>query len=193
MHVYVEVMKYLHKNTGNSNHWICTSRLSGYIVQVMDSLGLFMALNLCTVLQIAKIYSVPKSQSVLHIHKIPVQQQQGTLDCGLFAIAFAVEVCFGRNPQCASFNQKIMREHLYTCLTQGVLTSFPKISDSEALPRPSPVVHKIHLYCVCHMPEEYDESMISCDICQEWFHMTCVRVDATKPPQQWTCQYCCRL
>ena len=105
-------MKYLHTNAGKSNHWICTSRRSGSIVQVMDSLGLFMSLNLFTVLQIPNIYSLPKSQSVLHIHKISVQQQQGTLDCGLFAIAYAVEICFGRNPQCASFNQKQMHEHL---------------------------------------------------------------------------------
>ena len=72
----------------------------------MDSLGLFMSLNVFTVLQIAKIYSLPQSQSVLQIHKMSVQQQQGTLDCGLFAIAFAVEVCSGRNPQCASFTRK---------------------------------------------------------------------------------------
>ena len=66
------------------------------------------------------------------------------------------------------------------------------MSDSEVLPRPSPVVHKIQLHCVCHMPEEYDED-ISCDICQEWFHMTCVCVDAKKASQQWKCHRCCRL
>ena len=82
----------MHTNAGKSNHWICTSRRGGSIVHVMDSLGLFMSLNLFTVLQIAKIYSLPKSQSVLQLHKISVQQQHGTLDCGLFAIAYAVEV-----------------------------------------------------------------------------------------------------
>lgn len=182
----------MHTNAGKSNHWICTSRRGGSVVHVMDSLGLFMSLNLFTVLQIAKIYSLPKSQSVLRLHKMSVQQQQGTLDCGLFAIAYAVEVCLGRNPQCASFDQQKMREHLYTCLTKGVLTSFPKMSESEMLPRPTPVVHKVQLYCICQMPEEYDEEMISCDVCQEWFHTSCVRIDAKKPPQKWKC-YRCRL
>ena len=149
-----------------------------------------MSLNVFTVLQIAKIYSLPQSQSVLQIHKMSVQQQQGTLDCGLFAIAFAVEVCSGRNPQCASFDQKKMREHLYTCLRKGMLTSFPKISENELLPRPSPVVHKVKLYCICRMPEEYDDEMISCDICQEWFHTTCVHIDVKQPPQQWNCYHC---
>ena len=97
----------------------------------------------------------------------------------------------GRNPQCASFDQKKMREHLYSCLMKGVLSRFPKISGNEVLPRPTPVMHKVQLYCICRMPEEYDEQMISCDICQEWFHTTCVCVDAKKPPRQWKC-YSCR-
>ena len=63
---------------------------------------------------------------------------------------------------------------------KGVLTLF---LNSEVLPHPSLVVHKIQLYCVCHMPEE-DMIILSCDTCQEWFHMTCVRVDANKAPQQ---------
>lgn len=159
-------------------------------MHVMDSLGLFMSLNLFTILQIAKIYSLPESLSVLQLHKMSVQQQHGTLDCGLFAIAYAVEVCLGRNPQCASFDQKRMREHLYTSLVKGVLIPFPKMSESETLPRPSPVVHEVQLYCICRMREEYDEEMISCDTCQQWFHTNCVGIDANKPPQQWKCYRC---
>ena len=105
-------------------------------MQVMDSLGLFMSLNLSTVLQIAKIYSIPthSHQSVLEIQKMSVQQQHGTVDCGLFSVAFAVELCLGRNPQHASFDQKNMRDHLYSCFTSGVITSFPKMSSNELLP-----------------------------------------------------------
>ena len=64
-------------------------------MHVMDSL--FMSLNLFTVLQIAKIYSLPKSQSVLQIHKMSVQQQHGTLDCGLFAIPWKFVWAENRN------------------------------------------------------------------------------------------------
>lgn len=85
---------------GETHHWIwsCSPRGATF-VQVMDSLGLFMPLN---VLQIAKIYSVPTDQSVVEIQKLSIQQQQETLDCGLFSIAFAVEICTGRNPQYAT-------------------------------------------------------------------------------------------
>ena len=134
-------------------------------MQVMDSLGLFMPLNLSTILQISKIYSVSTGQSVLEIKKLSVQQQRGTLDCGLFSVAFAVEICLGRNPQHASFEQKKMREHLYTCLNNKVFTAFPTMGSSEVLPRPLPVVQKVMIYCSCRMPEEYDEYMISCDEC----------------------------
>ena len=92
---------------------------------------------------------------------------------------------------CASFDQKKMHKHLYSCLMKGVPSPFPKMSGNEVLPRPTPVMHKVQLYCICRMPEEYDEQMISCDICQEWFHTTSVRIDAKKPPRQWKC-YSCR-
>ena len=179
-------------NLGETHHWICScSRKGAMIVQVMDSLGLFMPLNLSTVLQIAKIYSVPTDQSVLEIQKLSVQQQHGTIDCGLFSIAFAVEMCLGHNPQYASFDQKKMREHLYTCFRNGVITSFPSMSSSELLPRPSPVHHKVRVYCSCRMPEEYDEFMIFCDVCHQWFHTSCVNVKEDYFSDQWEC-YTCR-
>lgn len=179
-------------NVGETHHWICSCfRKGGMIVQVVDSLGLFMPLNLSTVLQIAKIYSVPTDQSVLEIQKLSVQQQHGTIDCGLFSIAFAVEICLGRNPQYASFDQKKMREHLFTCFRNGAITAFPKRLTSELLPRPSPVHHKVKVYCNCRMPEEYDEFMISCDLCQQWFHTSCVNIKADNLPEQWQC-YTCR-
>jgi hypothetical protein len=42
----------------------------------------------------------------LKLRKLPVQQQNGTLDCELFAVAYAVEVCTGNPPADVSFNQK---------------------------------------------------------------------------------------
>ena len=104
----------------------------------MDSLGSFMTLNLATVLQICKIYSAPPNHTTLKMRKLPVQQQNGTLDCGLFAVAYAVEVCMGNSPAAVSFDQKQMRSHLYTCLLDGVMSPFPKMSQArEFLPRPT--------------------------------------------------------
>ena len=76
----------------------------------------------CTLLQISKIYNsiVPPDESFLKIHKLPVQQQKGVLDCGLFAIAFALEICMGKNPQYILFEQTKMRQHLHSCLSEGI-------------------------------------------------------------------------
>ena len=111
-----------------NRHWVCTSRTSSGTVQIMDSLGLFMKMNVATLLQISKIY--PPSNSVLQLHKLSVQQQDGTLDCGLFAIAFAV-VCLGGSTENVSFDQK-MRRHLYDCLNGRSISAFPKKSPPKS-------------------------------------------------------------
>jgi hypothetical protein len=161
-------------HTGETEHWVCTCSLKGSsAVMVMDSMALFLSLNNSTILQISKIYRVPNS--TLEIRTVSVQQQKGSSDCGVFAVAYAVEVCLGRNPQYARFDQTRMRNHLYECLTEGVMKPFPR-SDYETLPRPSPLVLHIKIYCECRMPEDYDENMVCCDGCEDWYHMSCVNL-----------------
>ena len=58
-----------------------------------------------TELQLAKIYSPSPSKSSLRVEIASVQQQQGLHDCGLFAIAYATEICLGRKPDEAQFNE----------------------------------------------------------------------------------------
>ena len=91
--------------TGKSAHWICVSTDGTGLVYVLDSLSLFMSLNKHTAFQVAQIYSIPATRS-LQVKRLSVQQQHGTLDCGVFSIAYAVEICSGRNPEEAHFNQK---------------------------------------------------------------------------------------
>ena len=50
---------------------------------------------------------------------LPVQQQKGSVDCGCFAIAFAVSVVLGENPAHHIYNQTKMREHLVMCLSKA--------------------------------------------------------------------------
>ena len=107
--------------TGSYNHWVCVQygNQVDKEVHLMDSLGLTMSVGKELVLQIASIYKC--DEEVLTIRKLGVQQQIGTWDCGLFAVAYAVEVCSG------CFDQTRMREHLYSCLQEGVLKPFPQI------------------------------------------------------------------
>ena len=160
-------------------------------VKVMDSFALFSTMSLTTILQLAKIYSrsVPPTRSSLKIETLSVQQQEGTLDCGLFAIANAVEVCHGNNPENVRYDQKKMRSHLLECFYRRVLRPFPRGS-SESLPRPTHRLQRIKLYCICRMPEEYGAKMICCDTCKSWYHYSCVNLQQAENPVYWECCVC---
>ena len=46
--------------------------------------------------------------------------QYGSADCGLFAIAFATAIALGISPEYIHFQQGEMRQHLLTCLSNGM-------------------------------------------------------------------------
>ena len=48
----------------------------------------------------------------LVVHVPPVQQQNGSNDCGVFAIAFAVHAALGDDIRRLEFDQNQMRDHL---------------------------------------------------------------------------------
>ena len=160
----------------------------------MDSRALFHQITVSTKLQLAKIYKflpIMPPRSSLRVDIVPTQQQDGVHDCGLFAVAYATEVCFNRRPEDTTFKQRSMRQHLIRCLNAEYFEPFPKSSTStEILPRPTHLVKYIKLYCVCHMPAEFDERMICCDRCNKWFHLQCVSCDSTKIPASWKCPTC---
>ena len=131
---------------GSANHWICTSRMkSSTIIQVMDSLS---SSDVKTspeiLLQIAKIY--PAAKSIIQINRLSVQQQVGIHDCGLFAIANAIETCFGKDVQKSLFDQKAMRKHLHDCFNDGALTSFPQPLKLQSVLRSVRKVERFKVY-----------------------------------------------
>jgi hypothetical protein len=85
-------------------------------------MGSFTTIEMSLLLQIATVYG---PGGILRVRKESVQQQVGHTDCGCFAIAFATEVCHGRNPSTVSFNQERMRVHLHSCLQKGEMSAFP--------------------------------------------------------------------
>ena len=95
--------------------------MTEFKVEVMDSAS--KNLNQATILQIAKIVNTEKP--FFKIERFPVQQQYGTADCGLFAIAFAVAVCAGSNAKTLTFEQMKMQKHLFQCLEQRKMSTFP--------------------------------------------------------------------
>ena len=61
----------------------------------------------------------------------PIQKQEGSTDCGLFAIAIATYLAVEQDPQTLPldhFVQKNLRPHLFFCLEQEYLIEFPIIT-----------------------------------------------------------------
>ncbi|CAN7995600.1 unnamed protein product, partial [Ixodes hexagonus] len=59
------------------------------------------------------------------IQAIPVQAQENSYDCGLFAIANAYIVAAGRDPCLYNYDKFAMRAHLLRCICDGELLQFP--------------------------------------------------------------------
>ena len=65
--------------------------------------------------------------STLAVELPPAQVQQGGVDCGLFAIAFAYELAAETTLwMYRAFEQGKMREHLVKCLERGLFEPFPR-------------------------------------------------------------------
>ena len=73
--------------------------------------------------QVASILATCKP--AISLHNVDVQKQNGSEDCGLFAIPFALTLASGNSPGKYVFHQDLMRKHLLKCLTQQIISPFP--------------------------------------------------------------------
>jgi hypothetical protein len=186
-------------HTGNSEHWVCVAVSSVDVLKeksievlLFDSLwGKDLEQNV--ELQICCIFGKLCDSSV-KVKRPPVQQQQaGTSDCGLFAVAFATDICHGRDPTKSNYDQSKMGTHLRKCLEAGKLTPFPQLKKVCRRPAVNSEDFYINIYCYCHMPEYYDTSMIQCSRCLQWFHKACTEVNTKGKDMKkvkWSCCYC---
>ena len=125
----------------------------------------------------------------LTVHRVAVQRQIGTSDCGAFAIAFTLHIALGQYLELVVFNQRSLRKHLVHCFTESRLTEFP-FTTKKSVPRVSHAerVSFIHLYCDCSLPESYDD-LVCCEKCKKCFHHKCVLFDPNCSGD-WYCRSC---
>ena len=60
------------------------------------------------------------------INIMPVQKQNGSKDCGVFAIAMMTSIAYGEDPQNVTHDQDNLRVHLLDCLTKKNMVLFPR-------------------------------------------------------------------
>ncbi len=111
-----------------SGHWTLSSLSSG-IVFLFDSL-LPKELDLKLKEQMLSLYGK------CLVQRPYVQRQKGSKDCGCFAIAFCVSLLYGEDPSSLLFNQKEMRGHIFSCLTQESFLPFPACALTKKARRP---------------------------------------------------------
>ena len=107
-----------------------------------------------------------------------VYMQSGTCssDCGLFAVAYATSVAFGKDPGRCHFNQQQMRVLLHDCFLNGILTPFPH--EEKEMPKANGIRNRddIAFYCHCCMPELNNVVMIECSNYTQWYLVVCGKV-----------------
>ncbi|CAB4032550.1 Hypothetical predicted protein [Paramuricea clavata] len=97
-----------------------------------------------------------------------MQKQEGTSNCGLFALAVATSLCCGGLPEDCDWQDE-MPGHLVKCIEAGVISSFPMSNTS----RNHQLYHsseEIDIYCHCRQPYRENIFMVQCDKCLDWFH-----------------------
>ena len=178
------------------SHWVCFSSINcpPGVVDVYDSAPY--SSSTCNVL-LKQVAAVAKCQDTnLEVRFVDVQVQEGTNDCGLFAIAFATALCNGVDPYSLSLDQKSMREHLLNCFEEGEMLPFPLSSQPRRFRRRRVrKVQKVPVYCHCRLPWDRRDtshgSLAQCRKCKEWFHEDCANIPQDVFVDR-TFLWCCR-
>ena len=127
-----------------------------------------------------------KREAAKAVTLIPVQQQEGSTDCGLFSIAAAYSAACGKNLRSITYDQEQMRAHLEKCFEEEKLSPFPV--SKRAVHRCRLKHLFVGVYCWCRQPESFDTHMIECEKCLKWFHFRCMGLESV--PDNWCCFTC---
>jgi hypothetical protein len=155
----------------NYSHWICVSNLLNNVpghITIYDSMA---PSQLSPHLVRCLAWLLHYEGKEICVNWADVQRQRGGSDCGAFAIAFAIELCFGFNPSGRIFDQLTLRDDISSCF----VTRKMRPLSSKQKPGIASTIVKSQTYkvfCVCRQPWLKAETakMAQCSQCKEWFH-----------------------
>ena len=161
----------------SDSHWITVSNIGcrSDSVYVFDSAYAFIDMDgkkqVCSLMK--------PTGDVLFMDFVNIQHQGNGSDCGLFALACATDLVYGRDPFLSYWNTKVMRPHLIKCLETKKMTCFP-LDKTRRIPVRNKLKKsiKVNIHCICRMPYgRADQGMVCCDVCRKWFHCTCMKIE----------------
>ena len=174
---------FVHVINISRNHLVCVSNVncSPGVVDVYDSLPACMTKAALAKLNEQLAAILHTSDRDFEVRLIDVQHQSGSSDCSLFAIAFAQVLCAGLDPHLTTFNQKSMREYLFSSFEDGELLPFSLAQRQRCLGRRRVMRKwKVSVYCSCRLPwnkkDDVRGPLVSCHICNKWFHRDCENI-----------------
>ncbi|KAE8739578.1 hypothetical protein FOCC_FOCC014921 [Frankliniella occidentalis] len=184
---YVQIM-----NTGRK-HWVAAIFKKGsQDVTVLDSMR-SLSLSGHTKIQIAMVCREEKKNTIT-VTRPPCKQQPNARDCGVFAIAFAVEFCFSNTSDFVDYNPSAMRPHLLQCLEAGSFTQFPRLNQTRQKKiKDDSLSETFEILCTCRLPSSFDDEMVMCEKCSKWYHNSCAGLDGNNTPDAWYCLECSPL
>ncbi|KAI8480406.1 hypothetical protein Bbelb_418640, partial [Branchiostoma belcheri] len=127
-------------------HWVLSSSIGGH-VRVYNSIP--GRINALLESQLTQCYAPVSNMAtdVLTVKVPRVQLQESGSTCGLFAIAWAVDIAMGTDVTQVRYNESKMRAHLLDCFERGHLSPFPRVR--QVTRRRASAVHRISLVCRC--------------------------------------------
>ena len=157
---------------GGGLHWVTVLTYENPVSGAVKLYDSSLALGVSTSIEMSVSNMLRSPESSISIKLMNSDIQPNTNDCGVYAIAFAVSLAFGKEPAYLHFENSKMRSHLLNCLQSGVLTEFPcKPEKRKSL---YVQAHTVPLYCTCRMPES--DLMFQCTKCQRWFYPNCQEI-----------------
>ena len=185
-----------------ADHWVTVCIESDENAKVYDSM--FHSTTYIMKKQIASIMHTKSAQITLRIGQ--TQIQENSLDCGVYAIAFATELCYGADPSQLKYDAPYrLRMHLLDSLKQQKMNRFPSVRLQCEL---GYLTEKINVYCNCRLlyvaehclpakiSKSEDVHIIQCYTCNKWFHKSCVKLSIIeikklrKEDVKWMCEKC---
>ena len=181
------------------NHWLTVSSNEEGEILIFDSLKK-QTLSDKVYQQIARLANC-KDKS-LRLVNASVQQQTNTINCGLFALAFVVDILNKKCPRTSMYDEGMMRSHLLSCLQNKKIVPFPQLSEKRrGVKRCKETITMEEIFCICRMPFSQNDIendpgmfMAMCCSCEEWYHKKCLKIPSkifksNIEANGWKCMY----
>ena len=118
----------------NKNHWIALSTVGCQkaSIKIFDCNG-GKELPKPTLTLMSGLLQTQENQ--FSVEFVDIQLQEGSHDCGSFALAYITSICNGQDPAVVLYKQNAMRKHVLKSIEDGVMTAFP--TSASRLPKAS--------------------------------------------------------